>query len=159
MRPRLETLKRLVSLYDIVEEIHSAELQRMTSAVREAEEAIGLQREVVRLAGQDGRRALTTGDRMALALADTQREISDWKRPRLEQIRLEREEHSNVAKEQYVASRLKSDQMKRVVEDATERVAMEEGRRLQAHSDDRFLARRRWTEAKEESRRAQMNGS
>ncbi len=36
MKSRLEGLKRLVSLYGGVEEMHSTELQRRTAAVREA---------------------------------------------------------------------------------------------------------------------------
>ena len=61
-------------------------------------------------------------------------------------LRFEREELSEVAREQYVASRLKREQMKRVFDDIAAGMEIEEGRRLQAVSDDRFLARRRWTD-------------
>ena len=50
MQPRLETLRRLVALYAAVEEMHSTELQRMTAAVRETQQAIGIEREVARSA-------------------------------------------------------------------------------------------------------------
>jgi hypothetical protein len=70
----------------------------------------------------------------------------------LEQIRLEREELNEAAREQYVASRLKREQIKRVFDDIAVRMEIEEGRRLQAASDDRFLARRRWTDARERIR-------
>ena len=43
MQTRLKTLQRLVSLYAAVEEMHSTELQRMTAAVREAQQAIGIE--------------------------------------------------------------------------------------------------------------------
>jgi hypothetical protein len=160
MRTRLATLKRLVTLYGVVEEMHSAELQRMMAAVREAQQAIGVQQEVVRSAGVDGRDALIVGDSMGRTMAEILRETAGWKRRRLEDIRLEREGLSDAAREQYVASRLKSEQMKRVVEGVTERMEIEEGRRMQAASDDRFLARRRWTDARDELRvDAQMKAS
>lgn len=152
MRDRLATLKRLVSLYGVVEEMHSVELQRMTAAVNEAQQAIGVQQQVVRSARFNGRDALTAGDRMGWTMAETLRETAGWKRRRLDEIRLEREGLNDAAREQYVASRLKSEQMKRVVDRVAERIKTEEERRAQAVSDDRFLARRRWTDARDEWR-------
>jgi hypothetical protein len=147
MQPRLQTLKRLVTLYGVVEEMRSVELQRMTAAVREAQQAIGVQQQVARSARVDGRDALMTDDRMGWEIAETQRESAGWKRRRLEQIRSEREVLSDEAREQYVVSRLKSEQMKRLAEGVALRAEIEEGRRVQAASDDRFLARRRWSDA------------
>jgi 2-phospho-L-lactate guanylyltransferase (CobY/MobA/RfbA family) len=117
MQTRLETLQRLFTLYAAVEELHSTELQRMTAAVREAQQVIRAEQEVARAA-------------------------------RLE-ILLEREELSEAAREQYVVSRLRREQIKCVFDDIALRMEIEEGRRLQAASDDRFLARRRWTDARE----------
>lgn len=160
MRARLATLKRLVNLYGVVEEMHSVELQRTTAAVREADQAIGVQHEVARLARFHGRDALTAGDRMGWTMAETLRETAGRKRRRLDEIRLEREGLSDAAREQYVASRLKNEQMKRVVDRVAERIEMEEERRTQAVSDDRFLARRRWKDARDERRAdAQMKVS
>ena len=146
MQTRLETLQRLVTLYAAVEEMHSTELQRKVAAVREAQQAIGIEQEVARSARIDGRRALLAGDRVSWVMAESQQETAGWRRRRLEQIRLEREELNEAAREQYVASRLKREQMKRVCDDIAAQVEIEEGRRLQAASDDRFLARRRWTD-------------
>jgi hypothetical protein len=146
MQSRLVVLKRLVALYGIVEEMHSVELQRMTAAVRETQVAIGIQQNVALSARLDGRDALMTGDRMGWTMTETQRESAGWRRRRLEQIRVEREVLSDAAKQQYVTSRMKSEQMKRVTEGIAARVEMEEARRAQAVSDDRFLARRRWTD-------------
>jgi hypothetical protein len=152
MQTRLATLQRLVTLYAAVEEMHSTELQRMASAVREAQQAIGMEQEVARSARTNGRGALLTGDRMSWMMAETQQETAAWRRRGLEQIRLEREELNEAAREQYVASRLKREQIKRVFDDIAVRMEIEEGRRLQAASDDRFLARRRWTDARERTR-------
>jgi hypothetical protein len=146
MQTRLETLQRLVTLYAAVEEMHSTELQRMAAAVREAQQAIGIEQEVARSARIDGRGALLEGDRVSWMMAQSQQETAGWRRGRLEQIRLEREELNEAAREQYVASRLKREQIKRVFDDINALMEIEEGRRLQAASDDRFLARRRWTD-------------
>jgi hypothetical protein len=152
MQTRLKTLQRLVSLYAAVEEMHSTELQRMTAAVREAQQAIGIEQEVARSARVDGRGALLEGNRVGWVMAETQRETAAWRRQGLELIRLEREELNDAAREQYVASRLKREQIKRVFDDIAARMEIEERRRTQAASDDRFLARRRWTDAREKIR-------
>jgi hypothetical protein len=146
MQTRLETLQRLVTLYAAVEEMHSTELQRKAAAVREAQQAIGIEQEVARSARIDGRGALLAGDRVSWMMAEGQQETAGWRRRRLEQIRLEREELNEAARKQYVASRLKREQIERVFDDIAARMEIEEGRRLQAASDDRFLARRRWTD-------------
>ena len=146
MQVRLETLQRLVTLYAAVEEMHSTELQQMAAAVREAQQAIGVEQGVARSARIDGRGALLAGDRVSWMMAQSQQDTAGWRRRRLEQIRLEREELNEAARERYVASRLKREQIKRVFDDIAARMEMEEGRRLQAASDDRFLARRRWTD-------------
>jgi hypothetical protein len=152
MRTRLETMQRLVTLYAAVEEMHSTELQRMASTVREAQQAIGIEQEVARSARMNGREALLAGDRASWMMAETQQETAAWRRRGLEQIRLEREELSEAAREQYVASRLKREQIKRVFDDIAVRMEIEAGRRFQAASDDRFLARRRWTDSQEKRR-------
>jgi hypothetical protein len=160
MQTRLETLQRLVTLYAAVEEMHSTELQRMTAAVREVQQVIRAEQEVARAARIDGRGALLAGDRVSWIMAESQQETVAWRRRGLEPIRLEREKLSETAREQYVASRLRREQIKRVFDDIAVRMEIEEGRRLQAASDDRFLARRRWTDARERMRDKQrMKGT
>lgn len=149
MQPRLETLQRLATLYAAVEEMHSSELQRMTAAVHEAERAIDLEQELARSSRVDGRGALITGDRLGRVMAETQHEAAELRRQGMEQILGEREELKDAAREQYVASRLKREQMKRVFDEIAARREIEEGRRVQAASDDRHLARRRWTDAQQ----------
>ena len=152
MQPRLETLVRLLTLYAAAEKMHLAELQRMTVAVREAQQAIEVEREVARSACVDIREALLVGDRMSRTMAETQQEAAASRRCLMEQIHAGREELSDAAREQYVASRLRREQIKRVFDDIAAQTEIEERRRLQAASDDRFLARRRWIEAREKTR-------
>lgn len=149
-----------MSLYGDVEEMHSIELRRTAGSVREAERAIGLQEKVVRSADLKARIALAGGDRVDWTIARTQRDIAEWKQQRLQEVRLEREILKNEATKQYLASRLQSEQMRHVVNGAAAQEAVETGRRTQAAIDDRFLARRRWTDTRDESRKnAKMNDS
>ncbi len=152
MQPRLAILRRLVALYTTVEEMHSTELQQKTAAVREAQRAIATEQEAARLALADGRGALLVGDQVGWLMAETQKETAAWRQRGLEQIRLEREALKDAARKQYVASRVKREQVRRVFDDTAARTEIEEGRRMQSVSDDRFLARRRWSDALEKTR-------
>ena len=97
---------------------------------------------------------------MGRSLAEAQWELAGWRREGLERIRAEREELRVSAQEQYAVSRVKSEQMRRVVDSVEARVAIEEGRRTQAATDDRYLSRRLWVEARQASREnAEMKGS
>ena len=133
----------------VVERIHAVDLERSTTAVREAEEAIDLQNAAVRSAAFERRAALIVDDRIGWSFAEAQRELAGWRREGLERIRAEREELRTSAQEQYVASRVKSEQMQCAVEGVEAGIAIEEGRRIQAATDDRYLSRRLWVEARE----------
>jgi hypothetical protein len=160
MSTRLETLQRLMNLYSAVEQMHSTELQRLTTAVREAQQAIAVEQSAAQVARIDGRKALTEGDRVGWMMSETQQETAGWRRQKLEEVRLDRQELSDAAREQYVATRLKKEQMKRVCEEMKAWVQLEEGRRVQSSSDDLFLSRRRWNDAKEKTEeREQMKAS
>jgi hypothetical protein len=52
------------------------------------------------------------------------------------------------ARKQYLASRMQSEQMRYVVDNAAAQAEVEAGRKVQAALDDRFLARRRWSDAR-----------
>jgi hypothetical protein len=146
MRPRLEVLKRLEALYGIVEEMHFVELQRMAASLREVQESIDLQRQSVCSARVDSRNALMKEDRLGWEIADVQRTASGWKKLRLDSIRSEREILYDAAKVRYVASQLKSEQMKLLVGGIIAHTEVERGRQMQTLSDDRFLTRRRWVD-------------
>lgn len=153
MHSRLAALKRLASLYGDVEEMHSLELQRASSAVREAEQAIGAERGFVRSSNAEGRRALAAGDRLDWRAAQLHREMAEWRQQRLQQVQKERELLNDEARKRYLASRLQSEQMKHVARGVAVEAETEAGRRAQGALDDRFLARRRWTDLQEEKLR------
>ncbi len=150
MHARLAELKRLMSLYGDIEEMHSSGLQRATMAVQEAEQAIGDEEERARTSSSHGRDALVAGDPLGLAAARTQREIAEWRQERLRDLRLEREMLKDEARRQYLASRMQREQMRYVVDNAATLAEVEAGRKMQAALDDRFLARRRWSDARDQ---------
>jgi hypothetical protein len=159
MLPRLRTLKRLMGLYGVVEQAHSVELQRMAAAVREAQQAIGIQQEVMLSARLEARDALMAEDRLGREIAKIRRDNAGWKRRRLEQVRLEREVLSNTAREQYVATRVKREQMNRLAEGVAAREEIDEKRRAQTAADDHFLARKRWSDTRSRYEKAKINPS
>ncbi|GGA56347.1 hypothetical protein GCM10011507_04590 [Edaphobacter acidisoli] len=147
MQARIETLKRLTKLYEAVEKAHSVELKRTTAALHEVQSAVDAEAKITRRAAHQGREALASGDRMQWAAADLQRKAAGAKRNRLESVRVERKRSSETAREQYVASRRKSEQMQRLTTRAAEQIAVDEAKKMQSATDDRFLARRRWSGA------------
>lgn len=147
MRQRLGMLRRIAKLYGVIEEMRRSELEVAVGAVREAEEAIAAQRTTVLSARLDGREALAAGDRLGWMASDKRRELAEWKSVRLEDVRVEREAASAVARQQYLASRIESEQMKRVRDAMAREMEIDESRRMQAIADDRFLSSRRWMDA------------
>jgi hypothetical protein len=151
MQSRLKTLLRMKNLFDSVEELHASELRRTTAAVVEAQQTIAAEQRGMRVIELDGRDAMFAGDGDGRVLAEVRHEIALLRQEALDKIREEREQLSEAAKKQHAASRLKKEQMSRVFDAIAAKVEIEEGRRAQSASDDRFLARRRWTDAHERS--------
>lgn len=155
MRARLGPLKRLITLYETVEGIHAAELQRAAAALHEAQSAMDAEMSDAHSARHDGRQAFTVGDRLGWAAAEARRGAAGRKHQRLEVIRSERAGVSEAAKEQYAASRMKSEQMQRLSARVAEQAAAEEEKKMQAATDDRFLARKKWKGKRDERRGTQ----
>jgi hypothetical protein len=152
MQTRLQTLRRLAGLYAAVEEMHAAELRKIAGTVLDAKRAIVVEREAGRLARLEGRDALLVGDRANWMMSETRQEMAAWWRQKFEEIRIGREQLNDAAREQYVASRLKRRQIQSVSDEIAEQLEIEEGRKAQAVSDDRYLARRRWADMQEKMR-------
>ena len=142
MRSQLATLRRIMSIYGVLEELRSADLLRATTAVHEVQQAIGGEENAACSARTEGRLALGEGDRVGWTASEAGHLAAGVRRERLEPIRQERLELNETAREQYLQSRLKREQMQRLIVRAEEQMSVEEGRKAQAESDDRFLARR-----------------
>ena len=149
MQPRLEALRRLATLYGMVEEMHSIELQRAAAAVLQAQSVMQQEASVAISVGQQGRRALQTEDRLCWAISGKLQESSLQRKVLLEQRLRERVLLKETARQNYVASHIRREQMRRIQDDVAEMIDLGERRRVQAAANDRFLARRRWTDARE----------
>jgi hypothetical protein len=148
MTRRIDQMKRLVSLYAVVEQMHTTELQRMNQVLGETQAALELEEGLASSVRLEGREALHDEDVVGWRIAERQEDIAAGRRHRLEQMRIDREQLRDSARVQYLASRLKTEQMKRVLDDIEAHKEMEGRRRAQLSSDDRFLGRRRWNDAK-----------
>jgi hypothetical protein len=156
MRARLESMRRMTALYAAVEDMHSTELQQIAAAVTEAQQAIDSEQSAILTARLHERGALLTGDHESWIIAGNQQVASRWRRQRLEQIRHMRERLAEVAREQFMTSCQNTEQMKQIVDDISLQLGTVEGRKMQAASDDRFLARTRWLDAKEKRENAEV---
>lgn len=152
MRGKLEPLKRLRALYETVEEMHAVELQRAAAALQEAQSAADAELSAAHSAGHDGREALSSGDRVGWAVAEALRGAAGNRRRRLEVVRSERAHANEAAKRQYLASRLKTEQMQKLSANVAEQVAAADEKKMQAATDDRFLARKKWRNKRDERR-------
>jgi hypothetical protein len=153
-------LQRLHGLHELAEQTQALMLEQRVAELREAERAIDWQSTAAQSAHFDERAALILDDRMGRSLAEVRWELARWRCDGLERIRAQREALHAAAQEQYVASRIKSEQMRHVVDGVRTRVAIEEGRRSQAAADDRYLSRRLWVEARQVLRDdSEMNNS
>jgi hypothetical protein len=150
MRERLAALRRLTSVYELVEEMHLVEARRAAAAAAEAQGAVLAQDTRTHEARMSGREALLLDDRTGWSVAVVHEEVADRRKKQLEPILEEREEKSEEARERYLASRLWNERMKSLVDSASARILAAEERRAQAGADDRFLARRQWKQRKHE---------
>lgn len=132
--------------------MHSIDLERAALDLREAERAIGAEKEHARASSSRGRDAMLVGDSLGRAAARTQEEISEWRQQRLHEVRMERQMQEEAARRRYTVSRVQSEQMKYVLDRTETQMEIEAERKAQTALDDRFLARRRWSEAREELR-------
>ena len=124
--------------------MHSLRLEQAAAAVREVVGAIGVERDAGAAAGVAGRLALGSGDHGEWMLAQAQKEMAGMRRVRLETMRDERAVVEVEAKREFLESRVRTEQVKQVVSRAAEIATVEDGRRVQAASDDRYAARLLW---------------
>ena len=131
-------------MYGAVEQMRAIELQQAGIALNEAEGMLSAEREMAHDARATGREALGAGSRAEWLLAEIQQEYLEMRRGRLEGLRDERAGVCDVARSEFLASRVRTEQMKQVVTNLREQAEADEARRAQAASDDRFLMRLSW---------------
>ena len=84
-------------------------------------------------------------------MAETQQETAAW-RQGPSRIAWKCDELNDGCRNNIVASRLSRKEIKHVCDDVAVRIGNRRRRRMRAVSDDRFLARRRWTMHEEDTR-------
>jgi hypothetical protein len=140
-------------MYGAVEQMRAIELQQAGLALSEAEGTLAVEREMSLEAMAAGREALGAGSRAEWLLTEIQQEYLELRRGRLEGLREERAVACEVARADFLESRVRTEQMKQVVKNLREQAEAEEARRAQAASDDRFLMRLFWRDSLEKRER------
>lgn len=151
MQPRKYTVKRLADLYVVLEAARLREVQQARALLAEAEAAIAAQAAVGFDAILAGRSALAEADRTGWLFAKAQGDLIGLTRGRLNAVRAMRMEAKEGAVELHRASRVETEQMSSLLEQASKAAIVEERRHSQALSDDRFLSRQRWLKARNAS--------
>lgn len=138
----MAVLKRVMQVYTAIEEIRSADLMRAWADVREVQREMVGQQEAGDRARREGLSALGSGDRTGQSASEALQDAAGVMHARLEPVYRQRQDQRASAQERYQISRMKREQMERLVKRAMGKAKVEEERKLQAASDDRFLARR-----------------
>lgn len=146
---RIVSLRRIAALYGAVEAMRALDLQQASGALTEAEMAIAVEHRAAVAANDAARSALRSGDREEWMLSEAQREIAGLREGRLEEMRAARTIVRDKLRGEYLESRMQTEQMKHMVAYRREQAEVEEARRAQATSDDRYLGRLRWLDARD----------
>jgi hypothetical protein len=143
MQPRLIILKRIGAVYGLMEEMHSLAARVAATDVNEVESAIRAEIGTRQSARTRQREAMYGEDLLGRSMIAVREEVAIQKNRQLEPALRKRRETFELAQLRYTDSRLWSERMKTLIEAELHRCAIEHERRIQAASDDRFLAQRR----------------
>ena len=152
MQPRLTILKRIGAVYGLIEEMHSLETRVAAGEVIEVEAALHADRHSVEAARQQQWEAMRGNDLLGRSEVAVCEELAIQRNRQLEPVLRKRREAFELAQIRYSDSRLWSERMKALIEAELNRTAIEQERRMQAMSDDRFLAQRRAKASREHRR-------
>ncbi len=142
-------LARLAHLYGLMERMDAAAARVAANAaesvlrVRMEEHAAGEQQ------GRLARAAMVDGEQIAWTVAVKALELGEARVLALATVQARYDAARQTAMEKHRASRLRTEQMTRVVEGEHKAQAMHESRRVQAEADDRYASRLLWTRAQE----------
>jgi hypothetical protein len=140
------TLRRLAGLYETLEAVRSVDLQRATAMVVKVEQEIATQLAARYRALEEGRSALELGDDLGWRSIQAHAAMTERRCADLESVRLQRALLRDTARDLYRESRIESEQMGQILNDALRQDKVLQDRRAQNESDDRHLSRRRWRE-------------
>jgi hypothetical protein len=141
-------LAKVAMLYGQVERVRLVELQEAAAAVAEAEHLRAAAEARGAAHRSEGRAALLQGEGLAWRLAESAGDATEVLRERALLLMAERDVLRTAAGEAYRSSRLRTEQVTRVVEAIAQAQAVVDARREQAATDDRYAARLCWTRMK-----------
>jgi hypothetical protein len=136
-------LKRIGVVYGLMEEIHSLEARMAATEVNEVESVIRAEIGTLQAARVRQREAMYGEDLLGRSMIAVREEMAIQRNRQLEPALRKRRETFELAQLRYTDSRLWSERMKTLIEAELHRCAIEHERRMQAASDDCFLAQRR----------------
>jgi hypothetical protein len=137
-------LRRLVKVRAVEESARLSELEQAIAGVREVERGIDLQELKVVEAKRSGRRTLVAGESDEWRMSEQASTLATARARLLQEVLTVRESAEEAARKEYVASRMRGEQMRAVLERLKTEQALVHTRRSQAEMDDRYLARQRW---------------
>jgi hypothetical protein len=152
MKERLRQMERLSRLRESQERMREAELLRERSRLATARQVAGAAQSAFQAETAACRELLLQGDTVASRMADqAARLAAAWHMHCAERVAacVERVE---AATQRHRESRLQVEQSTRLAETISRAIGVEEQRRLQAVSDERFAARRHWTAGRDARR-------
>ena len=144
MREKLRQLERLKRLREIRERLSEASVAVAVGRLREAEQRLMEAKEAELAGARETIRAMEGGERAEWTLSLALRKAFRRDCARYEMECGERAVEVKAAREVLRACRIETEQAAVLQREAQEALAMEEERRAQAASADRFLARSRW---------------
>ncbi len=145
-------LKRLAKLYGMVESLQAMQVRSAAHALDEVERA-ALHLVATRHAEVcEGRRALEQGSRVESMAAERSSAVTEVRRAALAKMKAARRTEHALAVETHRASRVELRQIDGMVDRMQTAALSEVERFAQRVSDDRFLSRRVWTQAKNRER-------
>lgn len=136
----LGTLKRLVAVYELLEEQAALDLEKSVSEVVSAKRAMHRENRVFRSAVCDFEQARVRGDVLEATVATAAQTVAERKQGVFEKSLVEREKRSAEASRSYKDHRVKLEQIRQLLGRASLELAAETGRKEQSIADDRFLA-------------------
>lgn len=145
-------LKRLGAVYDLIEEAHSLEARAAAGDVVEVESVMHAERRTAASARLQQREAMCGDDLLGQSATAVREELAIQRTRQLEPALRQRRDTLHLAQLRYTDSRMWSERMKALIEAELSRVEVEQERRMQAASDDRFLAQRRAGRTREQRR-------
>lgn len=146
MRTRLQGLQRIAQMYMAVKHVQATALQQAAASLRDAESRIALQQEREGRSVSAGNAALDAGEHIEWLMHTSQRRIGERNAEALHELRKRREASMLEAIESYSESRIRFEQMERLLRELRSQRRIEQERTAQLQSDDRFLSRRWWSD-------------